>query len=488
MVKCQRLNVFISMSKLEKFVFYLLIFSIPFQTRVFLYSAEVVVGFNEWQSVFLYGTDILIFTLFILWAYRSLRRTKISNFKFFHLRAWLRAVTHKQVARGQENSKKLLITYYLLLITFLFSAISILFAQHWDISLYRVIKLFEFIWLFFYIIKISSSQIAGKSKSSHGGVKFSKIAVIFGLSGFLQGVFAIWQFLIQRSIGLKWLGESPLGAGKEEVAEIVAYGARFIRSYGTFPSPNVLAAFLAISIMLVVTWYIGRSYRLHRHFFFAALSLTTMTLALLLTFSRAVIGVFAVVMVFYFLTLFFSKKFEKRFKIAAFHIVLVLILASVVFGVIYSPELYSRFFISTIGYSDEAVRERSFLNSVTWDILSTKLSGVGLGNFTFYFRSMYGSLRDAIYQPVHNIFFLTLAEGGIGAGIFFILFVLNLLWQGSVRFIKESNLRPKHLFVITSVLFFVGTGFFDHYYLTLQQGSLIFWVVLAMAYSQLKTK
>jgi len=473
------------MSKLEKFVFYLLIFSIPFQTRVFLYSSEIVEGFNEWQSVFLYGTDILIGILFLHWMFRLAKR-------FSHYAAAPRAKREsfppaqtrtKRFGRGGLTTvRKALNQTSLILIFLFFSAISILSAQYWDIGLYRFVKLFEFIWLFFYIIKIPSASTTGNDE----GVKFSSIAIIFGLSGFLQGVFAIWQFLIQRSIGLKWLGESSLEAGSQEVAEIVAQGARFIRSYGTFPSPNVLAAFLAISIMFVVTWYIGRSYRLHRHFFFAAISLITMTLALLLTFSRAVIGIFVAVMIFYFLTLFFSKRFEKRFKIAAFHIVLILVLVSVVFGIIYSPELYSRFFINTFEHSDEAVLERSFLNSVTSDILSTKLSGVGLGNFTFYFRDMYSGLRDAIYQPVHNIFFLTLAEGGILAGIFFMLFVLSLLWQGFVRFIKESNLRPEHLFVITSILFFVGTGFFDHYYLTLQQGSLIFWVVLALAYSYSK--
>jgi len=57
--------------KLEKLLFSVLLFSLPFQSRVFLWSAGRVAGFNEWQSVFVYGTDILVVVLFAFWVNRS---------------------------------------------------------------------------------------------------------------------------------------------------------------------------------------------------------------------------------------------------------------------------------------------------------------------------------------------------------------------------------------------------------------------------------
>src|SRR3989338_9001367 len=259
------------MNSFEKFLFYLLVFSIPFQTRVFLYSPSAgFSGFNEWQSIFVYGTDFLVGILFLYWLPRFLKNI---NWAFN-------------------------LSFVLLFIILIFAGLSVYFASYLNIGIYRFVKLLEFIWLFFYVIRALKAEDALR-------VKFSGISIALGLSGALQGAIAFFQFLTQRSLGLKYLGESPLRAGVDEVAEIVAAGARFIRAYGTFPSPNVLAAFLAVSILFTVTWYISRPYRLHRHFFFAAISLIFMSIGLLLTFSRVVMGVFALCLLFYFLFLFF---------------------------------------------------------------------------------------------------------------------------------------------------------------------------------------
>jgi len=435
------------MFKLERLLFYLLIFFIPIQARHFLYSEGIFSEFNEWQSIFLYGTDILMGVLFLYWLSYFFK-----NIKF-----------------------KFVFNFFLLFLILMSAGLSLFFAPHLNVGIYRFIKLTQFIWLFFYTIHALKIKDASR-------IKFSGIAVALGLSGMLQGAIAIGQFLLQRSLGLKFLGESPLRAGAEAVAEIVANGARFIRAYGTLPSPNLLAAFLAVSILFVITWYIGRSYRLHGHLFFATIALAVMGLGLFLTFSRAVIAVFAVVLLVYFLILFFSKKFEYRFKLAGFHIFLVFFMACAVFGLIYGPELYSRFVTNVFELRDLAILERGFWTTLSAEAIFQNPMGIGIGNFVPYFNEMYSGLRVGLYQPVHNIFLLFSVEAGIVAGLALIIFILNLFYGAIRNIIKEKQLVPEHLLALSLSLFFIGTGFFDHYYLTLQQGGLIFWIGLGIVY------
>src|SRR3989344_6232743 len=56
----------LSYKKIEVYLFCFFLFSVPFQIRKILYYPGWM--FNEWQAVVLYGTDILLALLFLLWA------------------------------------------------------------------------------------------------------------------------------------------------------------------------------------------------------------------------------------------------------------------------------------------------------------------------------------------------------------------------------------------------------------------------------------
>src|SRR3989344_8171067 len=53
-------------SKLQQFIFYLLLFCLPLQTRVLFYSSGG--RFIEWSSVFFYLTDGLVLLLLMVWG------------------------------------------------------------------------------------------------------------------------------------------------------------------------------------------------------------------------------------------------------------------------------------------------------------------------------------------------------------------------------------------------------------------------------------
>ena len=67
----------------DLFFFGLLVFCLPFGTRTFVttlvpYSSEI---FNEWTSVFLYATDILVILVLLLWLLRLGKfRNSLSKF------------------------------------------------------------------------------------------------------------------------------------------------------------------------------------------------------------------------------------------------------------------------------------------------------------------------------------------------------------------------------------------------------------------------
>src|SRR3989344_6844591 len=77
-------------AKLEKFIFYLFIFCVPFQTRIILKTWGE--SFNEWSTAFLYGTDILLLILFIFWLIRVVQRRSI------HKQGWTLVVDNFSLA------------------------------------------------------------------------------------------------------------------------------------------------------------------------------------------------------------------------------------------------------------------------------------------------------------------------------------------------------------------------------------------------------
>lgn len=72
------------------------------------------------------------------------------------------------------------------------------------------------------------------------------------ISAILQSFIAIIQFLLQKSIGLTFLGESIFSVFDPGVAKIVINGDIFVRSYGFFPHPNILGGFLALSLVITL--------------------------------------------------------------------------------------------------------------------------------------------------------------------------------------------------------------------------------------------
>lgn len=455
-----------------------------------MWSAGAAEGFNEWQSAFLYGTDLLVLALFGLWFLRwfklrgdhsilvprsdfSGENPPISEVPF---KALPQSLSEKSRFAGTKlfRFRELLkLNIYapqnkLLFTVLLFAFISIFSAPYLGVGVYRFLKLTEFICLFFYTVHILKR------------IKFEHAAFAFILGGIFQALIAVAQFFTQHSLGLKLLGESPLAAGRSEVAEFVAFGSRFMRAYGTFPSPNVLAAYLALAILFLIFWHIARKQITQRERIFNWGVIILISFALLLTFSRAPIAAFAVA--FAFLLINFARHPMRQYT-KKFFVVLAPLFAGVfAMTAIFWPEIYSRIF-TTFAQGDFALKERVFFNNLSFQIISDNMGGVGIGNYTLFLREQFWGLRDSLYQPVHNIFLLSFSELGILGGAAFLLFCAFTVFLGFKA--VKNNPNPKKVIVFTVFLFVIISGFFDHFYLTLQQGSLMFWITAGMLYNNI---
>lgn len=195
------------LEKLEKFIFYFFIFFIPLQTRKILFIMPEG-KFLEWNSGFLYFTDLLLIAIFVLYILRLLFKKSGSPKR---LDFWLIGF-------------------------FLIAGLSLITSLNINLSIYKLIKLAEFILLFLYI------------KYNLEFLKLNKILNILVISGVFESLIAIAQFFNQSSLGLKHIEAGIYNANIPGVATFFASGVKFIRAYGTTPHPNILGAFLVVSI------------------------------------------------------------------------------------------------------------------------------------------------------------------------------------------------------------------------------------------------
>jgi O-antigen ligase len=342
-----------------------------------------------------------------------------------------------------------------LAIFFLISAISIFQAGIAGLAWYRLAKLGEFILLFLYVRSNLKKTFSLETTA----------AIIVG-SGFFQAVIAIIQYAKQGSIGLKILGESHVAPEIYNVAVFIGTnGVKYLRAYGTTPHPNVLSAFLVFALFAFYYFYFkNQKYRSG-----CLVIYSLMVFALLFTFSRTMIGIWGLASVFLFL---FMKQYRKIFLPVA----ITTLSIGILFSIFFWPQVKARILISG---SEEAVTQRIFYNEIAGGVTkSSPILGVGIGQSVSDLMHRFRYYPQYFYQPVHNIYLIISSETGFLGLSAFLLFLFSLFTN------KFNEGRPRRTrAALISLIFcfsFLLIGLFDHFFWTLQQGSLIFWLALAI--------
>ncbi len=421
---------------LEKIIFYLLIFCLPFQTRTIIYQWGN--SFNEWTSAYLYLTDLLFILLVILWAWRRRRERFLKGGLTFQL---------SRLAQKIEKAG------FWLVIFLVIGFISLARAENIQLAFYAWFKILEMAGLFFYL-RYNFSRL----------FDFKRLAQVFLVSGFLQAVIGLAQYLNQKSLGLWFFRESPLSPEIAGVAEIVVGKITLIRAYGSLPHPNLLAVFLFLAIFFFYFLWLKKK----KLFIKDCLGLTVfgfLLIAFWLTFSRLTIIIFILTSLLFFSWTYLKKPSLRRRVLG---LLTIFIVFCSLFTILLWPEISTRFSISL---NEQAIGLRAFYNQTALSIIGDQpWLGIGLGNFVWQIRETLHLLAGWLHQPAHNLYLLIASELGLIGLVVFLIFIFRLL----------KEVKSREYFGWFIVLSFLLIGLFDHFFWTLQQGQLIFWLVLGL--------
>jgi O-antigen ligase len=422
----------LSPNKISKIFFYLLVLFLPTQLgKHFWPDFAFVYGLRlDYLSPTLYLTDIFIFLILFF-----------SLPKFF--------------SEFKQIQKKYLIAFVLILISLLLGLAG---AKNYWAGMYGISKFLEFLFLAYFISK---------------NYKFFNKTILFICmltSVAFEALLAFLQYFNQGSIGGMFylFGERAFNAETPGIANASINGQLFLRPYATFSHPNVLAGFLILAMLFLFLF----SFKNQRLRIFVWLGSILGTAALLLTLSRSAIFLWLIYLIVLF-GLWVVEKYKKRkFNSKQFVLSIIIFAAITIFVILQNNFILQRFLTSKL--SDESLVQRQELVakslSMFWE---SPVLGIGVNNFFNNLNTVSSKGNVFVIQPVHNIFLLTLSETGI-IGFCFMLLIFSKSCEAAL---KKTQTRKYLLLAIFAVIFL---GMFDHYFLTIQQGQLLFSFVLGI--------
>jgi O-antigen ligase len=425
------------LQKNENILFYLLLLFLPTQ-----------LGKHFWPNFsFVAGlrVDLLVVALFLCWVVLSVtKRKKLQKKK----------TTHH-------------FSLFFTAASFLF--LTIFLSGNLLNGLYHLLKFFEFSFVAYYIARTIT-----KTR------QIKKIVLILSTGVVLESILALLQYQHQGSLGGFWyfLGERSFSPVTPGIANAAINGQLLLRPYGTFSHPNVLAGFLLISLLLLLFSVTQHQWNKLKLPMIGVLCLGTG--ALLLTLSRVSILLWVCMLVVFLIVKIQTILYKKKIRFLSILGIVILLLF-----VFISP-VFSRF--SHTSLTEESLTQREVLmqRAVAQSVIHP-FFGVGFGNFLPVLGTIQqGFSFGVLLQPVHNIYLLVLVETGIvGLSIF-----LWFLYQTYHRLFLLAHTTKNRWYLFQMLLLSVVllSGFFDHYLVTIQQGQLLFSVVLGFSWITLHEK
>lgn len=320
---------------------------------------------------------------------------------------------------------------------FLYLSLGIFFSSSPIIGWYFLLKFLEICFLIWYVAKKAIIN--------------TKVGVLLAIGILFEVLLVLLQFIHHGSLGglLYFLGERAFSSSTPGVANASIQGQLILRPYGTFSHPNMLAGYLLVAMLLVLFLLRSQKSFLPKIIFYIA------ALGIFLSLSRSAVFTLLLAGI---ITLSQKGLSKKSLLVLSFFLSLVLLFFL----------LFPDTFFRLISFPGISLTERSQLIIIALNLTKTHpVFGVGLGNFI----PSLSFFATSLLQPVHNIYLLTAAETGIIGLIFFCWFLITL-WN------KQN--KSSSFFLKVAFLSILLLGFFDHYFLTLQQGQLLFALAIGL--------
>lgn len=421
--------------RLQTLVLNLLILFLPTQLgKHFWPNFSYISGIRiDYLSPTIYLTDVFVGLLFIMWFLSKLQK--------FQASAIILAVSNYW-------------RWFVLIFVFL---TGIILSKNPLAGWYGFFKFLEFTFLGFY----TTTQIRDIRK-------LEKIVLLFFLGILFESFLAIIQYFHQGSLEgvFYFFGERMFNPQTPGIANASLNGQLILRPYATFSHPNVLAGYLVIAMTMVIFNFKKAVY---------LLCLIMGTVALLLTMSRVAILLWFIILGFAVFS-WWKRRFKRFFLLYFFFFIFFIA------GVFSLSPLSPRF--TSISLLDESLLLRvESMKEAFIMIKNHPIFGVGINNFLVNLVGFQKPAGNIFYlQPAHNIYLLITSETGIIGLGFFLWFI--------VKTFKNIKDQSGHLINVQSLVLFLVLflGLFDHYWLTLQQGQLLFSFVLGFCWVSFKSK
>jgi len=488
-----------NLAKLIEYLLYLFVFLLPWQTRWIVFNSLIngetlQFGGQVWEygRISVYAFDIVFVIAILLYCYIVLfchpdrseysdeaKRSQNTNgvegsvkeivsaihinlvCRFPHSLSQLVPKGARRDSLGRNDKKGVFLFFCFLVFLFL----SILWADNKLISFYWSLRILQGILLIWLLSKINFSKI--------------KLAWAFVISMTLSAGLAIYQFLTQSTFASKWLGLAYHSARVLGDSVIEFADQRWLRAYGSFPHPNILAGFLVLAIVLCF-WLFSKTQdsinnkQEKKNFLLLYYPIILLLItALFFTFSRAAWIALIVLSIWY---LVFSIKKYKLLNCYIVKLLVVSCLLLVILSIIFWPLVKTRVAV------EERLEIKSNIERVegtqqSFEIIKNNLwLGVGIGNYTNELQKINPDLQAWDYQPVHNIYLLVMSEVGL-IGVLLIVILLYCL----LKEIRNWKLESRNLiFIFIFLYYFIFMFFFDHFWWTLASGMLIVFLTVGL--------
>lgn len=435
--------IMLKLEKITELAFCFFILLLPWSTCL-IWRDSVLNGFAwEYGKLCLFGSEIFIWFLIVLLAAQLYKKKKSNNFSLKRIK--------ERFWRPQFQ------IYFLIILLALVSGLSVFWSIDSLLAQVRWVQLLEAICLLVLILNFNFN--------------LEKISLAWIISGTIQSLLAIWQFFGQYAFANKWLGLSEhLSVGGGSIILQTEHG-RWLRAYGSFAHPNILGGFLVFGLFFSIYLFLKTESKKIKYFILSVWPI--MVTGLFFTFSRSAwLALF--ISFFVFAAWIFLTKDRAKQKSFIFLILIGLVAVSILFF-IFSDLILSRVVVQS-DLEAQSLSLRLAFSQQAFSLIKTDwLLGQGLGNYTLGVHHKFNSSWPGYYyQPVHNIFLLVLAELGIFGALIFCLIIFLIFYN------SRKNLSLEKIIFLLSLFVICFVGFFDHYFLTVYSGILMFWVILGL--------